>query len=81
MSDPVSLSVATGIMLIDGAWITLTQGTLSAVIDPMFTDPQTGQVITPGDVWFQFQDNAAPPAAYACPMRSIAAVKLAAPVT
>lgn len=78
MADPVSLSVATDVMLIDGAWINLTAGTLSAVIDPMFTDPQTQQPITPGDVWFQFVDNLG--VAYACPMRSIAAVKLAAPV-
>jgi len=78
--NAVSLSAATAVMLIDGAWITLTQGTLSAVIEPTFTDPQTGQQIAPGDVWFQFEDDAAPPVVYACPMRSIAAVKLAAPV-
>jgi hypothetical protein len=81
VSAPVSLSAATAVMLIDGAWVTLTPGTLDAVIDPAFTDPQTGQMITPGDVWFQFADTSVPPVIYACPMRSIAAVQLAAPVT
>lgn len=78
MADPVSLSVAASVMLIDGAWIDLAPGTLSAVIDPTFTDPVTGQPITPGDVWFQWADTLGQ--AYAAPMRSIAAVKLAAPV-
>ena len=79
MADPVSLSVATAVILVGGAEIPLAPDTLSAVIDPMFTDPQTGQAITPGDVWFQFVDGTGQ--AYAAPMRSIAAVKLAAPVS
>lgn len=79
--NAVSLSAATDVLLVGSAtFITLTPGTLSAVITPTFTDPQTGQQIAPGDIWFQWQDNAVPPVTYACPMRSIAAVKLAAPV-
>ena len=79
MSEPVSLSVATAVMLTDGAWITLTAGTLAAVIDPAFVDPTTGQLIAPGDTWFQWLDDGGQ--AYAAPLRSIAAVKLAAPVS
>ena len=77
--NAVSLSVATAVMLIDGVWIDLAPGTLGAVLEPVFTDPQTGQQIAPGDTWFQFADQAGQ--AYAAPMRSVAAVKLGAPVT
>jgi hypothetical protein len=81
VADPVSLSVATAVLLTGtSTWITLTPGTLSAVINPSFVDPVTGQYITPNDVWVQWLDNAVPPVAYAAPMRSIAAVQLAAPV-
>jgi hypothetical protein len=81
MADPVSLSIATAVLLTGtSTWITLTPGTLSAVIDPSFTDPVTGQAITPGDTWLQWLDNQVPPTVYACPMRSIAAVQLGAPV-
>jgi hypothetical protein len=78
VSDPVSLSVATAVLLSDG-WHVLAPGSLGAVIDPAFTDPQTGALITPGDVWVQFTDSAAQ--TYACPMRAVLAVKLGAPVT
>lgn len=78
MSDPVSLSVATAVLLPDDQWHVLAAGSLGAVIDPSFTDPQTGQQVTPGDVWVQFVDDAGQ--AYACPIRSVAAVKLGAPV-
>jgi hypothetical protein len=81
VADPVSLSVATAVLLTGtSTWITLTPSTLSAVIDPSFIDPVTGQSITPGDVWFQWLDNSVPPVVYAAPMRSIAAVQLGAPV-
>jgi hypothetical protein len=63
-------------MLIDGAWITLTPGTLSAVMEPTFVDTMTGQNIAPGDTWLQFTDDQVPAVTYACPMRSVAAVKL-----
>lgn len=75
MAGPVSLSDATAVLLSDG-WHDLTSGSLGAVIDPAFLDPGTGQLITPGDVWFQFADSAGQ--VYAAPMRSILAVKLAA---
>ena len=81
MAGPVSLSAATAIQLVGGTWYTLTPNTLGAVINPAFTDPTSGQLITPGDVWVQWQDNAVPPQAYAAPMRSVAAVKLGAPVS
>jgi hypothetical protein len=73
----VSLSAATAIQLADGTWYTLAPGTLGAVISPSFTDPQTGQLISPGDTWFTWVDDVGQ--SYACPMRSIAAIKLAAP--
>jgi hypothetical protein len=80
--NAVSLSAATAVLLTgSAAWITLTPGTLSAVIEPTFLDSQTGQQIAPGDVWFQWQDTSVPPVTYACPLRSIGAVQLAAPVT
>lgn len=78
MSEPVSLSVATAVLLPDGLWHDLTAGSLGAVIDPSFTDPQTGQQVTPGDVWVQFVDTAGQ--AYACPIRSVGGVKLGGPV-
>lgn len=74
-----SLSQATDVLLIDGTWINLTVGTLGVVIDPLFNDPVNGDVVTPGDAWMQFVDALGQ--AYACPMRSVAAVKLTAPVT
>ena len=64
-------------MLADG-WHDLAAGSLGAVIHPAFIDPPTGQPITPGDVWIQFTDTAAQ--TFARPMRSVAAVKLSAPV-
>lgn len=75
MADPVPLSAATSVLLSDG-WHDLTAGSLGCVIDPSFIDPSTGQPVTPGDVWFQFADTTGQ--AYAAPMRSILAVKLAA---
>lgn len=78
MADSVSLSVATAVMLTDGVWITLQPGTLSAVIDPSFTDPNTGQQIVPGEAWMQFIDGTGQ--AYAAPMRCVCGVKLAGPV-
>ena len=79
--NAISLSGASAVMLTGiFQWITLTPGSLRAVITPTFTDAQTGDQIAPGDVWFQFQDNSPTPVTYACPMRSLAAVKLATPV-
>ncbi len=77
-ANAVPLSAATGIMLIDGTWVNLTQGSLMAELSPVFIDPQTGQLIAPGDTWFQFTDDQGQ--VYAAPLRSISAVKLAAPV-
>lgn len=79
MPEPVSLSVATAIQLTDGTWYTLAPNSLGAVIDPSFTDPTTGALITPGDQWVQFEDDAGQ--AYAAPFRAVLAVKLGAPVT
>jgi hypothetical protein len=79
MSAPVSLSVATAIQLADGTWYALAPGSLGAVIDPSFTDPATGNLITPGDQWVQFTDAGGQ--AYAAPFRAVLAVKLGAPVT
>lgn len=79
MADPVSLSIATAIQLDDGTWYTLAPSSLGAVIDPAFTDPTTGQLITPGDQWVQFVDDTGQ--AYAAPFRAVLAVKLGAPVT
>lgn len=77
MTSPIPLSAATAILLADG-WHDLASGTLGAVIDPSFTDPVTGEVITPGDTWLQMTGTDG--VTYACPMRAVAAVKLAAPV-
>ena len=79
MSEPVSLSLATAIQLIDGTWYTLSPDSLGAVIDPSFTDPTTGNQITPGDQWVQFVDGTGQ--TYAAPFRAVLAVKLGAPVT
>jgi hypothetical protein len=75
--QPVSLSVATAVLLTDG-WHTLTASSLGAVIDPSFLDPVTGQLITPGDTWMQFVD--ATGQAFACPMRAVLGIQLGAPV-
>jgi hypothetical protein len=77
MTEPISLSVATAVLLPDG-WHVLQPGSLGAVIDPSFTDPTTGLLITPGDVWVQFIDDQGQ--AHACPMRSVGAVRLGGPV-
>ena len=73
----VSLSDATAALLTDG-WHPLTARTLGAVIDPAFADPATGQLVTPGDTWFQFTDTGGQ--VYAAPMHGILGVKLAAAV-
>ncbi len=78
MADPISLSNATAVQLINGTWYTLTPETFGAVIDPAFVDPTTGDLIVPGDTWIQFIDVSAQ--VYAAPLRSVLAVKLGAPV-
>ena len=79
MADPISLSIATAVQLIDGTWYTLTAGTFGAIIDPAFTDPTTGALIVPGDTWIQMTDNTGQ--AYAAPLRSVVAVKLLAAIS
>jgi hypothetical protein len=78
--NAVSLSDATGILLAGRpTWITLAPGTLTAVLEPTFTDSLTGAQIAPGELWFQFTDTAGQ--AYAAPRWGIAAIQLAAPIT
>jgi hypothetical protein len=72
--NAVSLSGASALLLADGEWIILTPGSLTAVVQPIFLDPQTGQQVAPGETWFQFQSTAA--VTYACPARGIFAVQL-----
>jgi hypothetical protein len=78
--NAVPLSDATAILLLDGQWYDMGNGTvLSAVIEPCFIDPQSGQLIAPGEPWCQWVDSGG--TAYAAPMRSIAAVRLLGPVS
>ena len=75
----VPLTDATAIQLADGTWYTLTANSLGVVIDPSFTDPTSGALVTPGDAWVQWVDSTGQ--AYAAPFRGVLAVKLGAPVT
>ena len=77
--NAVSLSDATAVLMSDGQWVVLQPGTpLTVEISPMFTDPTTGELIAPGEAWFQFQSTAS--VTYACPAHGIMAVQLSAPV-
>ncbi len=77
--NAVSLSDASAVLLADGGWIVLMPGSLlTAAIQPVFIDAQTGQQVAPGETWFQFQSTAS--VVYACPARSIAGVQLSAAV-
>lgn len=75
MADVFPMSQATGVLLSDG-WHVLATSSLSVVMDPSFTDPVSGQLVTPGEPWVQFADTVGQ--AYACPMRCLLAVKLPA---
>lgn len=79
MSPPeaVPLALANSVLLADG-WHDIASSSLAAIIDPVFSDARTGQLITPGDVWVEFTDTAGQ--IFGCPMRSVLAVKLAGPV-
>ena len=81
----INLSEATAIMLADGVWHDLA-GSLGMVMapafaDPLSTDPVTGgpRIISPGDTWVQFVDVTTGQA-YAAPLRSVMAVRIAGPV-
>ena len=76
--NTVSLSEATAVLMCDGEWIVLNPGTLTAVVQPVFMDPQSGELVAPGETWFQFQSTAN--ITYACPARGIGGVQLATPV-
>jgi hypothetical protein len=75
----ISLADAQAVMLIDGAWVPIVPGSLFPVVNPSFTDPNTGQQVSPGDFWFQCQGTADPSVVYAFPIRSIAAVQFMLP--
>lgn len=75
MPEVFPMSQATSVLLSDG-WHDLTAGSLGVVMDPSFTDPFTGTLVTPGEPWAAFTD--ATGNAYAFPMRCMLAVKIPA---
>ncbi len=81
---PISLSMATGIMLPDLTWHPLADSLglvlAPAFVDPLQTDENGGPVlITPGEPWTQFVDVTTGQA-FAAPFRSVVAVEISGAV-